>query len=231
MKLWVRRTLATLVAVATCAAALVWWYIGDRLLRGFASYHASIGGPISQAPGPRTDLSVEPYYWLLGTLILITGCVAGLGVLMPRIPFRHRAWLYVLVLLVMIPITMLNYDQGDIVLARWAQVGVNLLLIFLATSVVWWLSALPAEAPDAKVLKYMTMTGLVTVGVCVPALFTILWFFVKIRLVTYDQNRAIPVGAVSAISSVIGVVFSWLNYRRENQKGSESDPRKNLVLP
>jgi hypothetical protein len=120
-----RRIGAVVIALLTVVAAAVWTYWAEDWLHDFARWHLDQSGPLSKAGAPRID-SYDPraqiyYELLIGALIFALGGVAALLVLVRRPNFRHRAWIYVGFMLIVLPASLYNFSQGDIVLARTAS--------------------------------------------------------------------------------------------------------------
>ncbi|ALJ01707.1 hypothetical protein DC20_21910 (plasmid) [Rufibacter tibetensis] len=224
-----RRLLAVLIAAITVIIALIWMEMFGKTIFVFAWEHLSQDVPLSKAGGPRPDtydVSAHNYYLFFGVaLVLVTGGSAALIVLVPKSNFTHRAWIYFAFLVVILPATFYNYRQGDVVLDASLQAGLNLVLIFLATTIAIWLSYAPAPALDTKVLKYITLMLLLLAGVFVPTIFSVIWLFYKAGLLSLDKSREISFQSITGLASVASALIAWLNYRRDKKTLEVEKPK------
>jgi len=130
---------------------------------------------------------------------------------------------------IVLPASFYNYDQGDNVLPAFAQLTVNLVLIFLAATTALWLSSSRPTAPDSQVLKYLSLALLLLGGVFVPAFFTLIWILWKVGLLTREATTQITFQHITGLSAVVSCVVAWLTYRRELRKAESADRR--IVSP
>jgi hypothetical protein len=217
-----RRAVALTIGLATVLVAGLWTMIGGEILHRYASANLSQNVPLSQAAGPRPDAwdqGAHLYYIASSvSLLLAAGASASLLVLMPGSDFRKRAWIYCAFLAIVLPAIWYNYGQRDIVLRGSLQVALNGVLIFLASTTALWLSNATWDAPDARVLKYLSLTLLLLGGVFVPSIFSAVWLFHAAGLLTIEQSREITFQHITGLASVLSAVTAWLNYTRDRRK-------------
>jgi hypothetical protein len=222
MTLRARRALAIFFATLTFFVLTIWTWLGSRYLFGFAWRHLSIGGPVSAAGGGRPDPYDSGaklcYIALLLSLLVASAAIVAVITLQIAPKFHRRGILYVLLLCLLLPSTAYNYAQNDVVLRPAAQAGLNIVLVFLASTVVLWLAKTNATSPDTQVLKYLALFLISAAGIAVPLFLTTIWFFALIHLITLQQSRTIGMPEVAAVSAVFGTFITFLNYRRELRK-------------
>ena len=126
---------------------------------------------------------------------------------------------------VLLPASLYNYSQNDHIFPAHGQVILNLILIFLAATIALWLASFKPNAPDTQVLKSLALSLLLLGGVLVPAIFSLVWFFWAIGLLTKAQADQITFGHITGLSAAISCVITWLNYRREMRKESTDNGR------
>lgn len=111
-----RRILAVVVGVFTLLMAFARMIIGSELIKILLSGE-EMEIPISEAPGPRPygwDFKYADFYLIsILALLLSTGGSTALSILIPRRDFNKRAWIYILFLLIILPMTWFNYLQED----------------------------------------------------------------------------------------------------------------------
>ena len=219
-----RRLLALSTGTATLVLLAVWALFGANALEYFFYFRWDVGGPLSQAPGPRPNsydpVSQNVYLLAIGAILLATGGSVSLLVMLPRSGFRVRAWVYLTFLIILLPMSVYNYGQRDHVFPTYAQAGLNMLLIFLAGTTAMWLASARAEVPDTKVLKFLSLSLLLFGGVFVPGLFTALWFLQAVGMLSVKQTEEVGFQQIAGLSGVLSAIVAWLNYR----KGQQSTP-------
>lgn len=217
-----RRVFGLAACIITLIAVAIWSLVGEHFLYRFALEHLAQSVPLSKAGGPRPDgwdQAAFRYYWLcIGALVLATGFSVALLVLIPRPAFRQRAWMYLSFLAVLLPATMYNYGQGDVVLRAPVQFCLNLLLIFLASTTWLWLNKAPATVADTVVLKHLSLGLILLGGVLIPAIFSVVWAFFAVGLLSKLQTKEITFAHITGLASILSVVIAWLNYKKDPKK-------------
>jgi hypothetical protein len=159
-------------------------------------------------------------------MVVAAGCTAALALFVPRWNFRVRALIYLLFLAILLPVSWYNYRQNDNVLPAHFQVGLNLLIVFLASTLVISLAGVEARAPDTRVLKTMALGLVLFGGVLVSGLFTLMW-----AIWASGMIRSAPSLEWSQLTSIGGLasaIVAWLSHRREVRKdtiSSQPPPR------
>jgi hypothetical protein len=229
-----RRGAAAGICILAIVLAAVWSFVGSSFIGEFAKRHLSREVPLSQAIGPRPDAyddAAKPYNGILViSLVLATGTSAAAIVLAPRSDFRVRGIAYAIFLAIILPATVYNYDQGDIVLKPGLQAGLNLILKFLAATVSLWLSGSRGDGPDQKVLKMMSLFLMVGAGVMAPGILTLLWALNRIGLLGLAESRKFELKDITGLAGVGSAIISWLNYRRDRVSATPVEPSR-IILP
>jgi hypothetical protein len=220
-----RSTVALLIGVATMAIAAIYTLVAFVALSNAIDIHMAVGGPISQAGGPRPEnyantgagLSQSAFVLcVVGALVVAAGASASYLVLNPRPKFHARVPIYALFLAIILPASMYNYAQGDTVLPAGYQVALNLGVIFLGSTIVLWLAQTRATAPDTRALKGLVLALLVFGAVLVPATFTVAWAVWRVRRSAEPPH--LPWGGVAELSGIASTVIAWATYRLERKR-------------
>jgi hypothetical protein len=221
-----RRIAAGLSGLVATVFAAVWTFVAERQIHVYAAIHLAQNIPLSQSKGPRPDAYDDraklAYIILIAAMILAAGTSISLRVLTPRAGWSTRAAGYFIILLVLLPLTLYNYTQDDLVLSKGVQAALNLVLIFLAVAMAWWLAKFEVSALDGRVLKIMSLTLIVGSGVLVPVFFTSLWALNQAGILSLEQTKHVEFGQIAGLSGLGSLVISWLNYRRERRKEKQS---------
>jgi hypothetical protein len=214
-----RRFVAAGVALAAIVCALIWTVTLSQLLEVYAREYLNQKIPISQAGGGRPDAfqsSAHVYYAIIiGGLILAAGASAALLVLVADRSFRTRAWIYVAFLALVLPASLYNYTQDDIVLPYPVQAGLNLAVAFLSATIAFWYGGRRCDGYDARVIQGLTIALLVMGGVLVPVFATTLWALNQIGWFDRKELQQITYAHLTGTAAVASAVIAWLNHRRE----------------
>lgn len=220
MRPLVRRILAALIGIATVFLATLWTLFGESVLQRYVWLHLSVGGPVGSSIPFRPDAldaKAQPYYLLLvGALLLACGLAAVLLVLVPQRDFRVRASIYLLLLVVILPANLYNYDQRDNVLPALYQAGFNVVTVFLGATIYTVILHMRATAADARILKALAGGATLLAAVVVPGWFTLMWFLWRVNLL-----QGVPkfdFAHLTAIGGAVSTIIAVLNYRREARK-------------
>jgi hypothetical protein len=229
MKSIARRFTAAGVALVTIYILAWWGLIGSGILTRYVFFHLTPNLPLSKVGGPHMTVSATVFSIFCGAILLVSGIAMFLLVVIPRPGFRIRGIIYVLFLAVILPATAYNYDQGDAVVRPPVQVGLNLLLIFLAATVAYWLNGASTTAIDIRVLKHLGVFLLLTVGVIVPGLFTTLWALWSLHVLNHDALQSVTIQSLTSFASVASAIIAWLNYKREVRKEQRQEPTSFVI--
>jgi hypothetical protein len=219
MRKEVRYVAAAAVALIFILLFAYWTLYASSEVRLYVWRNLAVPMSLSQAGGPRPDAydrGAHLYYRVvLGALLLGAGGTASLLVLVPRRGFRVRAFIYLAFLAILLPASLYNFSQGDLILATPYQAALNLVIIFLGAAAVPVLVTASSEAHDTRVLKTIVLALILLGAVVVPAFFTILWLLWRSRVIPKD---AVTWGHITGVGTLISVIIAWLNYRREMRK-------------
>lgn len=209
-----------LVAAVVGIAISFWWTLqAAEFLEGYAFYHLSLGGPLSKALGPRPDAydsSVHIYYLVLALAPqLAVGFIAYC--LLVDYSLNTRLVFYCLLLFLLMPLNLFNYNQGDVVLSRSLQVLLNGVVIFCGLVVIVALWNLRTGSMDAKIAKLLAIALLLFAAVLVPLLFTSIWALVATGVIDNSPHLTWPqiTAFCGLVSTVIAVAKFGFDVRKE----------------
>jgi hypothetical protein len=131
MKIGLRRTIAILGGLAFSIVALFWSHIGaEYALKIFQHVHdvASVIGPDAMY---KSFGDVYVLYAKYG-LCLATGLSFAMMMWDRRPPAKRVTAVFWIFLALALPLTLLNYEQGDIFVSRMKQALVDVVIVFLS---------------------------------------------------------------------------------------------------
>jgi hypothetical protein len=215
--------IAVVIGVVSTILAAFWAFVGSTRIASFAIQHLGQNVPITKG-GPRPDSYANQIFYVcfMCALLLATGFTAALLVLQSRGGFRTRIIIYFVLLAILLPVSLYNYTQNDIVLKPKIQLGLDLMLIFISATLAMSLSRVAVSADDGRVLKAMTYGLLMFGGVLVPTLFVLIWVLVALNVISRDSSTHITIAELAGLSAVGSVIIAWLKYRREGAKQAVS---------
>ncbi len=220
-----RRVVATAVAVIAFLAAAIWSYQIAAEVWEYLAYNHNIGGPLSAAPGPRPlalGYITDRYFFILRvSLAFSVMFIAYFMAIESSRGFNVRLILYGILLLIILPLNVLNYSQGDMVLSANFQSVLNLMVIFLGATVMVWLWSLKVVAPDARVAKVVAIALLLFGAILVPLFFTLLWSLYKIGIMTKAQTETITWEQICATGGVISGLIAVAEFWHDSRKRVE----------
>lgn len=213
MKIVLRRTIAILGGLAFPIVALFWSHIGaEYALKIFQHVHdvASVIGPNAMY---KSFGDVYVLYAKYG-LCLATGLSFAMMMWDRRLPAKRVTAVYWIFLAVALPLTLLNYEQGDILVSRMKQALVDVVIVFLSAVCALNLAAIKPASIPARVLQILTLFFIAFQGIFVPAIFAILWSLNWQRAISLADSRSFTPGWVSAAAAIGSLAMSILQFRR-----------------
>lgn len=136
-----------------------------------------------------------------------------------RRPKRWRIELtFLIMLLLVLPMSLVNFWSGDVFVSRSQQIYLNLIQCFLVGVCLLQLSRIAAETDTEIVLKVMSTLFLLAFGLFIPLLFTALWSLVAVGIISVKDSELISSGWISSISGIVALVISFLQYRLAKSK-------------
>jgi hypothetical protein len=93
-----------------------------------------------------------------------------------RTSYRARTGAYFAILIILMPLSAINYASGDRLMAVEVQVIVDLLMVFLVTSAIVFLVGATVDQNDLTVLKYLLIGGLAIETVVMPGVYAVSFF-------------------------------------------------------
>jgi len=127
--------------------------------------------------------------------------------------FWGRAIVYSLVVVLILPISWINYARSDQWLNVWVQAAFNLALAVFFLMIVQGLRNIEPKAPDAKAMQIIGVLMLASFGVFLPLFFTAVFLAYASGMVTHDQirkiNEQVPLmfaGGAGAVATLLGLL-------------------------
>jgi hypothetical protein len=137
-----------------------------------------------------------------------------------------RIILYVLLLLLIGPLTYINYLFSDQWLNLWIQAVFNAFVAFVGYTIVLKIRGQTTRAADASALRSLAILALTSLMIALPLFYTAIFLAVEFHLLDHHQvdaiNEKVPLifaGGVGAIA----VLLSNLERLREPQMPAKAD--------
>jgi hypothetical protein len=122
-----------------------------------------------------------------------------------------RIMLHVLVLMVVGPLTFINYLVSDQWLNLWVQLVFNLFTAFVGYVLVLKLRDVQAEAADMKALQSLAILLIASLLVALPLFYSAIFLAVALHLIDYHGVQAISEKIPLAVAGAAGIVAVLLN--------------------
>ncbi|GLS33756.1 hypothetical protein SAMN04488498_11981 [Mesorhizobium albiziae] len=125
----------------------------------------------------------------------------------------RRGLLYGIAVLFFGSFTLINYLGADALIPLSFLAVTNILFAFVSTVCVALIWMVNFTLIEAKILKYMSLFALATFGVCLPLVFNLFYFAVRLGMVDKDNVKSLFLsGAVYILSALSGIAVSAINY-------------------
>ena len=122
-----------------------------------------------------------------------------------------RITLYVIVLMVVGPLTFINYLVSDQWLNLWVQLVFNLFTAFVGYVLVLKLREVQADAADMKALQSLAILLIAALLVALPLFYSAIFLAVALHLIDHKGVQAISEKIPLAVAGAAGVVAVLLN--------------------
>jgi hypothetical protein len=197
------------VAIGFLMFALTWVYdlLGTDVLAHFiATSHARSADNFGTIAGWRLLFYLFEYCYPVAVALTTT------YVLWNGFPSeRKRLLFYVPAFAAVGPLTMINFIQYDQLVDRKVQVFFNIVVIFISYVLLLNIQDLKPKSKDGIALRSLSIFFLASLGILLPAIYTIIFCLVIFGLLTPKAAKDIGDHTVISISGVVGAVVAVLD--------------------
>lgn len=140
-----------------------------------------------------------------------------------------RALVYLLLVMLIAPISWINYSASDQWLNVWVQAALNLGMAVFFLVIVYYLREINSKAPDVKAIQSVSILMLTSFGVFLPLFYTCVFLAYAIGMVTHDQIQKISDQVPLLFSGGAGVVVTFLHHLESisGRSVASEKPKKN----
>lgn len=127
-------------------------------------------------------------------------------------------WIYLLFLLILVPLSIINYISGDWFFDRWKQAFVDILICILGLFVLMRLLKVQTKSTESSILKAIAIFFVSSQAILIPGIYFILWFFNFQNAISLANTKNFSPNWITYITAIGGLVISTLNYRLSLRK-------------
>jgi len=198
-----RRAVVGLCAVFVCVMSIFWSVLaGSRLaewLRG--SVHEG-------APGKNVTPSTFSAFYQLSFLGICLATASSVVVFFwdARPAKRARIAICFIVLIVLVPLSAVNFHYGDYLMTGWAQAVLDFVLVCVGLTAVFVVWEFEVQGVFVRVVKAMVVFLLLLESVVLPGMYAILWLLWWQGVPVNGATDHIVSGTAATVSAVIAVI-------------------------
>jgi hypothetical protein len=122
-----------------------------------------------------------------------------------------RIAIYVLILMLVGPLTFINYLMSDQWLNLWVQLAFNLVVAFVGYVLVLKLRDVKTEAADLKALQSLSILLIASLLIALPLFYSAIFLAFALHLIKQDGVNEISKKIPAAVAGIAGVVAVLLN--------------------
>jgi hypothetical protein len=122
-----------------------------------------------------------------------------------------RLTLYVLILMLVGPLTFINYLMSDQWLNIWVQLAFNLFSAFVGYVLILKIREVKAEAADLKALQSLSILVIASMLVALPLFYSAIFLSFALHLINQKGVNSISETIPKALAGIAGVVAVLLN--------------------
>lgn len=149
-----------------------------------------------------------------------------------RRPPQYRAQvLYWVLLLVVMPLSILNFWGADTYVSRSQQAILDLVQCLLSCLCLLGLVSLQAKSIETRVIRAFAVFFLAAQGIFVPGLFAILWWLNWEGAISLATSQDVSPGWITIVATFASLIVSALQYRLSAQKQEASSPASLIIRP
>ena len=213
-----QKTLAAAGGVIVVLVFFNWAFVGSSMLVQLVDYKYDV--PSAFAQGDAVYKKFGDIYTAFSVVGL--SLVAGLSfavIFWERRPPQHRIQIiYWSLLVVIVPLSFLNFWSSDTFVSRKQQAVLDLAQSFLSCICLLGLVALQLKSTEARVLRAFAVFLLAAQGVFIPGLFAIVWFLNWEGAISLATSRDISPGWITLAATFASLAVSALQYRISARK-------------
>lgn len=230
MRPLIQKILASLGGIVVAIAFLVWAFSGSDIIAEIVGFKTGVASIF-----PDGD-AVYRKYGDVYTALSVVGLalVAGLSfvvVFWERRPPQYRIqFIYWSLLLVILPMSILNFWSIDAYVSRSQQAVLNLVQCLLSSLCLVSLFSIKTTSTEARVLRAFAVFFLAAQGVFVPAIFAILWWLNWEGAISLASTRDISPGWITIVATFSSLIISILQFRLTAQKQQADASEKPLII-
>jgi hypothetical protein len=233
MKPLARKLIATFGGIAITGCFIAWAFFSSNEAAHFLSFKTGLASAFED--GDAVYKKFGDLYSSLSVfgLALAAGLSYALLVWERRPPQIRIQVVYWLLLLLVMPLSVLNYWSADTFVSRSQQVPFNVVMVFLSSVCSWHLTKIPSTSPAGLVLKSMTLFFVVFQGILIPAIYSLLWWLNWEKAISLADSRSLTPGWISTASSIGALAVSIAQYRiaRAKDRSREQPAAPKIVTP
>jgi hypothetical protein len=219
MRAVLRRTILVVCGFACFIAALIWSAVA-------ASRLATLLMLVQPAsPGHNVTPSTFSTFYQLSFLGLCLMLSASLVLLLwnGRPSTVKKIAVYFGLLLVLIPISAVNFHYGDYLMRASVQALLDLLLVALGITTVIWLRNYLVGEGLLRTFKYIVMFVLILEAVALPGLYSVLWLLRWQGIPVRGMEDKIVSGTATVVSATLAIL-GYLKDKKSDVRQNESRP-------
>lgn len=228
--MWLRRAAAVFLGFLVFLLLALWGIFAGWMNADLVHPMDTIGGLLEQ--GYREAdiyyLKDNDAFATVGFLILALagGLTTATLILNGKIDQKMRVVLVYSALFVLVPLSAANFHSQDLFSSRSVQAAMNIPMILLGIFAIIYMFDLKLESREAQVLRIFALAIIVMQAVCLPAIYTVLWWLNYQNAISLSATEAFSPGWISSLSGVLGLVFGVYKFSREtSEKQKPKKPR------
>lgn len=131
-----------------------------------------------------------------------------------RPPRERTVFVYWILLMFALPLSLMNYSSGDAYVERSKQAAINLVLVFLTTVCLLGFTRRRLQSDEAVAFRAIAFLLLSFFGVFTPAIFSLIWGLQQIGVrgpISGLENW------VSAVAAVASAAISYWSTKKQSQ--------------
>lgn len=190
----------------------------------------------------KTNWPIVPSYKMTGTVVswAYPACagIVTMALFWQGWPSAWgRAIIYSILVVLIAPMSWINYAQSDQWLNVWIQAAFNLAMAVFFLMIVYSLREINVKAPDTKAIQSVAILMLTSFGVFLPLFYTSVFLAFEFGMLSHDQIGRIPDKAPLLFAGGAGAVATFLSQLekirgrpRAGEKPKSSAKKRSKVL-
>jgi hypothetical protein len=198
-----RRSIVLVCAAITCVGSLIWsWLIGDGiavLLRSSVRHGE---------PGTNVTPSTFSVFYQLSFVgvCLATAASTVMFFWESRPTKRSKIAICFLALLILVPVSAVNFHYGDFLMKAWVQAILDLVSVAIGLTAVLLIWDVAVTSVFLRVVKAIVVLLVLLESVVLPGSYAILWLLWWQGVPIKGATDQLVTGSAAIISAVIAIV-------------------------